>query len=196
MAKYRRNFRGNYSVNSKGLEVRIDEVSRERERTSLQDLCFLPPNRQQSMKSNKSSSAIATAASLAICFMSPQAALAFSVTEAHGRSTYLAVHEWAAQVGYSVSWQPLTHAGTVDFPAPPLDVHEDFWMAVKALISGAAYGRANVYCLPPLEFQAEAIIDDHMRLVYVVGHPTGRRCSVPYSPARANTDTLRMGSRV
>lgn len=132
------------------------------------------------MKSGKSPCNIAAAASLAVCFVSPPAALAFGVTGANGRSTFNAVNQWAAEVGYSVIWQPRTLSGMVDFAAPSRDVHEDFHVAVEALVSGAAYGRANVYCIPPSEFEAEAIIDDRMRLVYVVGRPTGRRCVVPY----------------
>ncbi|MNU03283.1 hypothetical protein D3C72_2472480 [compost metagenome] len=68
----------------------------------------------------------------------------------------------------------------VDFDAPSREVHVDFRVAVEALVSGAAYGRANVYCIPPSEYYAEAIIDDPMRLVYVVGRPTWRRCVVAY----------------
>ncbi|WP_200872510.1 hypothetical protein [Cupriavidus sp. SK-4] len=120
------------------------------------------------------------AASLTACFVSPQTVSAFGVTDAHRRSTYLAVTHWAAEVGYAVIWQPRTTAGTVlDFPAPSRDVHEDFWFAVEALVTGAAYGRANMYCIPPSEFRIEAIIDDRMRLVYVIGRPTLRRCVVP-----------------
>lgn len=132
------------------------------------------------MKSHKSSGAIVAAALFSACLMPPPTALAFSVTEIHSRSTYIAVHQWAAQVGYSVVWQLRTFAGTVDFPAPPRDVHEDFRIAVEALVSGAAYGHVNVYCIPPSEFWAEALIDDRMHLVYVVGRPSGRRCVAPY----------------
>lgn len=118
-------------------------------------------------------------ASLAACFVSPQTASAFGVTDADRRSTYLAVTHWAAEVGYAVIWQPRTTAGTVlDFPAPSREVHEDFWVAVEALVTGATYGRANMYCIPPSEFRIEAIIDDRMRLVYVIGRPTLRRCDV------------------
>lgn len=132
------------------------------------------------MKSSKSSRALSAVALLATCFLSPRPTQAFSVTGVHGRSTYIAVHQWAAEVGYAVIWQPRTPNGQVDFAAPSRDVHEDFRAAVQALVSGAVYGRPNLYCLPPAEFQAEAIFDDRMRLVYVVGHPTGRRCVIPY----------------
>ncbi|MBP0625430.1 hypothetical protein J8I82_37240 [Cupriavidus sp. LEh25] len=67
----------------------------------------------------------------------------------------------------------------VDFAAPSCEVPGDFNDAVRALVSGAAYGRTNAYCVPPSEFRLEAIVDDRMRLVYVVGQPTGRRCMVP-----------------
>ncbi|MGO4302318.1 hypothetical protein [Cupriavidus sp. RAF12] len=131
------------------------------------------------MKSSTSRRIVA-AATLAACFVSPHAASAFGVTDAHRRSTYFAVTHWAAEVGYTVIWQPRTTAGTIlDFPAPSREVHEDFWFAVEALVTGAAYGRANMYCIPPSEFRIEAIIDDRVRLVYVLGRPTLRRCTAP-----------------
>jgi len=117
---------------------------------------------------------------LVIEFLSPTTTLAFDVTLAHGRSTYIALHQWAAEAGYAVVWQLQNVHGMVNFAAPSRDVHEDFQTAVQALVSGAAYDRANVYCSPPVEFQAQAVIDERMRLVYVVGRPTGRRCVVPY----------------
>ena len=132
------------------------------------------------MKPRKSFHGFLAVAALAACFSPPRTAQAFSVTGVHGRSTFIAVHQWAAEAGYAVIWQPRTPNGQVDFAAPSCDVHEDFHVAVEVLVSGAVYGRANVYCLPPAEFQAEAIFDDRMRLVYVVGRPTGRRCVVPY----------------
>ncbi|MGY2488406.1 hypothetical protein [Cupriavidus sp. CP313] len=131
------------------------------------------------MKSRKSPCAILVAASIAGGFMSPPTALAYGVTRANGRSTFNAVTQWAAEVGYAVIWQPRTVTGMVDFVAPPREVHKDFRIAVKGLVSGAVYGRTNVYCIPPSEVQADAIIDDRMRLVYVVGRPTGRRCRSP-----------------
>ena len=106
--------------------------------------------------------------------------MAFDVTFSHGRSTLIALRQWAADIGYEVIWQAQNPLGMVDFAAPARDVHEDFHTAVQALVSGAVYDRANVYCAPPLQFQAEAIIDDRVRLVYVVGRPTGKRCVVPY----------------
>lgn len=131
------------------------------------------------MKPISSRSALVTACLTILC-TSPSDTLAFAVTGSHGRSTYLAVQQWASEVGYAVVWQPQTRNGIADFVALPRDIHEDFRIAVEALVSGAAYGRANIYCIPPMELQAEAIIDDRMRLVYVVGRPTGRRCVVQY----------------
>lgn len=120
------------------------------------------------------------AVALSVCCIWPDRAHAFDVTYSHGRSTNIALHQWAAQTGYSVIWQLQNAHGTVDFAAPAQEIHEDFRTAVEALVSGAAYGRQNVYCSPPLQFQAEALVDDRMRLVYVVGRPTGKRCVVPY----------------
>jgi hypothetical protein len=115
--------------------------------------------------------------SLAACLTASPAAVAFGVTDAHGRSTYNAVHQWAADTGFVVIWQLLNKTGMVDFPAPPREVDKDFGVAVQALVTGAAYGHANIYCVPPMEFQPEAFIDHQTRLVYVIGHPTGRRCT-------------------
>lgn len=131
------------------------------------------------MKSRQRTRTILAAASLAACVAWPATAHAFDVTYAHGRSTSIALRQWAADIGYAVIWQVQNSHGLVDFAAPSRDVHDDFHTAVQALVSGALYDRANVYCAPPMEFQAEAIIDDRMRIVYVVGRPTGRRCVVP-----------------
>ncbi|WP_238587488.1 hypothetical protein [Cupriavidus sp. IDO] len=120
------------------------------------------------------------AASLTGLMLAPAIAFAFSVTGANGRSTFNAVKQWAADVGYSVMWEPRTAGGIVDFAAPQRDVHEDFHDAVEALVSGEAYGRANEYCIPPSVYQAQAVIDDQLRMVYVFGRPTGKRCVFPY----------------
>ncbi|KWR91507.1 hypothetical protein RM96_03950 [Cupriavidus sp. IDO] len=120
------------------------------------------------------------AASLAALFAAPHTAQAFSVTNANGLSPFNAVTHWASEVDYGVIWAPRTFAGMVDFVAPERDVHGDFRIAVEALVSGAAYGRANVYCIPPSELQATTIIDERMRLVYVIGRPTGRPCVRAY----------------
>lgn len=143
-------------------------------------MTLLPHLKPLSMKPSKSPSTIVAIASLAIGFVLPAAAFAFAVTPAHGHSTFNAVSQWAAEVGYAVIWQPRTSNGMVDFTAPSREVPGEFYEAVSALVSGAAYGRANVYCVPPSEFRAQAIVDDRMHLIYVVGQPTGRRCVVPY----------------
>lgn len=119
------------------------------------------------------------AASLAAALVAPATSFAFSVTGAHGRSTFNAVKQWAADMGYGVIWEPRTTGGIVDFSAPQRYVHEDFHIAVQALVSGDAYGRANEYCIPPSVYQAQAAIDDQLRLVFVFGRPAGKRCVFP-----------------
>lgn len=131
------------------------------------------------MSSTPLARSILASASLATCLTLSPAAMAFGVTDAHGRSTFNAVHQWAADAGFVVIWQLLNKSGTVDFPAPPREVDKDFEIAVQALVTGAAYGHANMYCIPPMEFQPEALIDYHTRLVYVIGQPTGRSCPGP-----------------
>ncbi|MHA7685476.1 hypothetical protein [Cupriavidus sp. PET2-C1] len=132
------------------------------------------------MKFNQPLRSFLAAASLAALFVAPATANAFSVTGAHGRSTFNAVKQWAADVGYGVIWEPRTAGGIVDFAAPQRDVHESFHNAIEALVSGEAYGRANEYCIPPSVYQAQAVIDDQLRMVYVFGRPTGKRCVFPY----------------
>ncbi|MDF3837846.1 hypothetical protein P3W85_33665 [Cupriavidus basilensis] len=132
------------------------------------------------MKSIELHRVLLPAVVLASLLSGPSTALAFSVTGANSRSTFNAITQWAAEVDYGVIWEPRTGAGMIDFAAPTRYVHDDFRVAVEALVSGEVYGRRNVYCISPSEFQAEAIIDDRMRLVYVIGRPTGRRCVVTY----------------
>ncbi|WP_235205785.1 hypothetical protein [Cupriavidus sp. SK-4] len=120
------------------------------------------------------------AAFLAAILVVPATVFAFSVTGAHGRSTFNAVKHWAADMNYGVIWEPRTNGGVVDFSAPQRYVHEDFHIAVQALVSGEVYGRRNEYCIPPSVYQAQAVIDDRLRLVYVFGRPTGKRCVFPY----------------
>jgi len=114
----------------------------------------------------------ASAALLAV----PTSALAFSVTAAHRSSTIEAVRQWAATRNYELVWEPRTFNGIVNFPAPPKKVGDDFHAAVKALVSGAAYGRRNVYCIRPSEYEPHAMFDDEKRIVYVIARPTGNRC--------------------
>ena len=123
---------------------------------------------------------IARIGSAMVFLLNAPSVIAFSVTKDHHGSAYLAVHQWASEAGYTVIWQPQTRVGTVDFQALPREVPGDFGVAVNALVSGAAYGHINLYCVPPVEFRIEAIVDERMRLVYVVGRATGRRCDTPY----------------
>ena len=128
------------------------------------------------MKFLHSHRVLLAAASLSAFLAEPSTALAFRVTDANGGSTFNTVRQWAVGVDYGLIWEPRTAAGMVDFAAPSSYVHGDFHEAIEALVSGAVYRRDNVYCVPPSEFHAKAIIDDRRRLVYVTGHPTGRRC--------------------
>lgn len=78
--------------------------------------------------------------------------------------------------GNKLVWEPRTFNGIVNFRAPPKKVGDDFHSAVKALVSGAAYGRRNVYCIRPSEYEPHAMFDDEKRIVYVIARPTGDRC--------------------
>lgn len=120
--------------------------------------------------------ACTSAALLAI----PSSALAFSVTAAHCSSTIEAIRQWATTLNYELIWEPRTFNGVVNFPAPPQKVGDEFHAAVEALVSGAAYGRRNVYCVRPSEYEPHAMFDDEKRIVYVIGRPTGNRCIFTY----------------
>ena len=110
----------------------------------------------------------------------PTGTFAFSVAASHRSSTINVLRQWAAIRQYEVIWEPHTSNGVVNFPAAPKRMGSDFHAAVEALVSGKAYGRRNVYCVRPSEYEPHPIFDDDRRVIYVIARPTGNRCMFTY----------------
>ncbi|PLP98009.1 hypothetical protein CYJ10_24310 [Cupriavidus pauculus] len=68
----------------------------------------------------------------------------------------------------------------MNFPAGPKAMGDDFHAAVEALVSGKAYGRRNVYCVRPSEYEPYPVFDDEKRVIFVIARPTGNRCLFTY----------------
>ncbi|MDR6208098.1 hypothetical protein [Paraburkholderia graminis] len=87
------------------------------------------------------------------------------------------LQRWAALGGYSVMWSE----GIPDFPTHRRTVSGDFPMLVRQLVSGAVYGRYNMFCPRSLSYPATAYIPDasvdmQRRMIFVVARPTQQRC--------------------
>ena len=122
----------------------------------------------------------ATSLTATVLIAIPTASFAFHVAATDGSSTITVLRRWAATRHYEVVWEPRTASGIVNFPASPHAMGTNFHAAVEALVSGAAYGRRNVYCVRPSEYEPHPVFDDHQRVIYVIARPTGNRCIFTY----------------